>query len=70
MKQTNPPTPTLVHLARLAGEEGLVTEGAGEGTHPTACGRVTLQQAWEVEPFAALLTRVGHTLGVCGAVVM
>ena len=62
-------TPTMVHLVRLAGEEGLVTEGAGEGTHPAVCGRVTFQQAAEVEPFAALLARVGHTLGVHGAVV-
>ena len=59
-----------MHLARLAGEEGLVTEGAGEGAYPAVCGRVTLQQAAEVEPFAALLARVGHTLDGRGAVVM
>ena len=59
----------MVHLVRLAGEEGLVTEGAGEGTHPAVCGRVTLQQAAEVEPFAALLARVGQPLGMRGAVV-
>ena len=60
---------TFMQLERLAGEERLVAETAGEGAHATVHSHVLLEKAAEVEAFAALVACIGHALGVRGAVV-